>query len=296
MKAKLYHVCISSTELLFRVERDYVEGINRLVISGFLTNTSLLAYALMSNHLHIIIKSQNVAKFVHSFRTSYNSWFNFKYRRRGRLGAKNYHLTNLDFLSNILDAFSYVLKNGVHHNLVEYPSEYKFSSARYYFMKEFGINHLYSEIESMPMIRKHISYRGDIPTNIKMDISGMFIPESFLAINSVEDYYASVRCFAYHMNKPLAEEWAIINIEGWQKGILSPKIKNKVLHITDLEICTKIDTALMKRNMTYVELSIDERKKIVDLYIRDYGALDTQMERCLYYYTGNVCYPSGIGR
>lgn len=285
MKAKLYHVCISSSELMFRVEADYVEGINRLAISAFLTDTTILAYALMSNHIHIVIRSSTVSKFVQSFRTSYNKWFNYKYRRRGRLGNKKYYPLSLNYNTHIVDALSYVLKNGLHHNLVEYPSEYLFSSARYYFMKEFGIKHMYTEMNLESNIRKVISYRGALPSNIKMDTSGMFIPESFLAIDMVEEFYGSVRQFAYHMNKLMAEEWAVTSIEAWRKGILPAKIKNKVLHISDIEICTKLDLALEKRNLTYVELSQSQKQSISDAYIKQFAATPNQMKRCLNYTT-----------
>lgn len=274
----LYHVCISSSELIYRVEADYVEGINRFVISGLRTNTTVLAYALMSNHIHIIIKTREVAKFVESYRTGYNKWFNNKYGRRGRLGDKNYFAVKLEIHSHIIAALTYVLKNGVHHNLVKYPNEYQFSSSKYCFMKEFGIKHLYTELESQSMIRKFASYRVNIPANIKADSSGMFIPESFREIDIVEKYYDSVRQFAFQMNQLMPEEWAVTNIEAWRKGIIP---KKKILQISDMEICTILDPALAKQNVSYTELSLSMKQSISHMYIVTYGATASQMKRCM---------------
>jgi hypothetical protein len=139
---KLYHLCVSSSEVMFRVQEDYFQGINRACLAAYHHNTNLLAYAFMSNHFHIIAETKNPEIYIGSIRNGYTKWFNNKYARKGPLGYSGFHAVELDTLEHILDGITYVLRNGVHHNVVSYPSGYPFCSTRYYFMKDFGIRDL----------------------------------------------------------------------------------------------------------------------------------------------------------
>ena len=57
MKKKLYHLCVSSPEVMFRVPEDYYQGINRACLVAYHYDTGLLAYSFMSNHFHVIAET-----------------------------------------------------------------------------------------------------------------------------------------------------------------------------------------------------------------------------------------------
>jgi len=154
----LDHLCASAPEIMFRVPEDYIQGINRACLSAYSHDTHLLAYAFMSNHFHIVAETANPDVYMGSIRNGYTKWFNNKYGRQGPLGYLSFHSVELTTADHILDGITYVLRNGVHHNIAHYPSGYPYSSAKYYFMKDLGFQFKYSPVHTWKEQRKHLPW------------------------------------------------------------------------------------------------------------------------------------------
>ena len=86
---KVYHFCLSAGEcgVLCRTDEDYRYLVNCLGLAGYMTGSLLLAYCVMSNHVHCCVRTDDVAGFIKRWRYSYTRYFNEKYRRKGRLGG-----------------------------------------------------------------------------------------------------------------------------------------------------------------------------------------------------------------
>ena len=287
MKKKLYHLCVSSPEVMFRVPADYYHGINRACLAAYHYNTGLLAYAYMSNHFHLIVETDNPAGYIGSLRNGYNKWFNNKYSRKGPLGYAGFHAVELDTLEHILDGTTYVLRNGVHHNVVLYPSGYPFCSTRYYFMNDFGIKGLYTPLMSWTEQRRYLPWKVKLPAGYLLDKSGLLIQENILQTKMVEHYYGSPRKFSFYMNKLSGEEWAMLNIESWMGTITkellnNEKLTGKVNRISDVDVCLFIDEWLKdnKNGAPYTTLQKEERLRLA-LLLRQRGTGPGQIARCL---------------
>ncbi|HPX79612.1 MAG TPA: hypothetical protein PK603_04780 [Bacteroidales bacterium] len=287
MKKKLYHLCVSSSEVMFRVQEDYFQGINRACLAAYHHNTNLLAYAFMSNHFHIIAETKNPEIYIGSIRNGYTKWFNNKYARKGPLGYSGFHAVELDTLEHILDGITYVLRNGVHHNVVSYPSGYPFCSTRYYFMKDFGIRDLNIPIVSWKEERKFIPWKVKLPPGYLLNQDGLLIQENILQTHMVEHYYGTPRKFSYYMNKLSSEEWTVLHIESWMgtqtKELLdNEKITGKTNRISDVDVCLFIDNWLKKnkKGASYTTLLKEEKLKLT-LLLKHQRASPNQIARCL---------------
>lgn len=287
MKKKLYHLCVSAPEIMFRVPEDYIQGINRACLSAYRNNTELLAYAFMSNHFHIIAETNNPDVFIGSMRNGYTKWFNNKYARKGPLGYNGFHSVELTNLNHILDGTTYVLKNGVHHNVVTYPSGYPYCSAKYYFMKELGIHVEYTPLTTWKEQRKHVPWTTKLPPGYTLDKSGLFIQEYILQCDMVEHYYGSVGKFTFYMNKSSSNEWSTFTIESWMgekaKDLLtSEKAVRKIKRYNDIDVCQFIDDWLSKNKTgeTYVTLSYKDKMILAEL-LKLKRVSHTQIARCL---------------
>lgn len=287
MKKKLYHLCVSSPEVMFRVPEDYYQGINRACLAAYDHDTCLLAYSYMSNHFHVIAETANPYRYIGFIRNGYNKWFNHKYSRKGPLGYPGFHAVELDTLEHILDGTTYVLRNGVHHNVVSYPSGYPFCSTRFYFMKDFGNKGLYIPLTSWKEQRKFLPWKVKLPPGYILDKSGLLIQENILQTDMVEHFYGSPRKFAFYMNKLSGEEWAILNIESWMgaqaKDLLnSEKLLKNANRISDIDICEYIDACLLKNKngAPYTALSVTEKLRLASQF-RHRGAGIGQISRCL---------------
>ena len=94
-----YHLCTEGLgeTVMFRDNEDYVTGINYLAVCQIALNQiapnqitpnqitpkkiEIIAFCLMSNHLHIVAKGENaiLKKFIISFKRRYSMWLARKY-------------------------------------------------------------------------------------------------------------------------------------------------------------------------------------------------------------------------
>lgn len=310
MGKEFYHLCVGSeSEVMFRIFEDYVQGINKMALAALRISTIILAFSLMSNHFHIIVFSSEPSEFIRIFRNSYNKWFNNKYHRKGALGDRMNEPRKLTTAKEIIDALNYVLKNPMHHNIVEYSAEYPFSSARYYFMEKQGqqSNGNYHIVTSSGEKSKLCSKRMHLPTKYRIDDSGMIAPEDFLDISRVESLYGSVRQFVYNMNKALTEEWNYLEPSGgvsaggfssvgsstvgasaessvskYERIVSDNRARNRILRINDLKLCTELDTTIrIETGNTYTSLTNKQKMNYARYFWKKYGANKDQLARCL---------------
>ncbi len=90
----LHHVIIRGIEKrkIFRSDFDRKNFINRLTELIPETKTDCFAWALMSNHVHLLLRTGlvPVSVFMSRLLTGYAGWFNKKYRRHGQLFQNRY--------------------------------------------------------------------------------------------------------------------------------------------------------------------------------------------------------------
>lgn len=282
MEKELYlHISIKSDEVAFRVDEDFVQGINRLALITISKKGNLIAYCILSNHLHIIITSGDPQGFIKSFKCSYTKWFNNKYSRTGELFTPGDKIVKLESIEHILIAIDYVLRNPIHHNITEYPTNYPYSSAKFYFSKQMGFE---IQIDNKIDVKRLISKRN-IPytKSLTFSASGIIYPYNFLSIKRCESLYQSVRNFAFHLNRPLKEEnISFLGNETDEKCSLLYQLQNKVLRITDIEACNYIENYL-KNNLngkSFTQLTTIERNTLSEILLK-IGCIDAQIRRCL---------------
>ena len=100
------------------------------------TDAQLLAYAIMSTHVHLIVIAEHPAAYIQRIRSSYTQMFNRRYYRKGTFGEPSFFSLELKGRHHVAAAVSYVLRNPVHHELTSNPYDYEFSSIGLYFRKE----------------------------------------------------------------------------------------------------------------------------------------------------------------
>lgn len=89
----------------------------------------LLAFCLMPNHIHLIIKQKDkdsIKKFTQSLFTRYATYFNKRYQRTGSLFQGRYKATNAINKDYLLDLSRYIHKNPLKYtsNIIDAYSSY----------------------------------------------------------------------------------------------------------------------------------------------------------------------------
>ena len=295
---KTYHLCLSSeNEILFRCHEDFVRGINCLCLVARRMGYPLLAYAFMSNHVHLCVRTDSPEKFMRTFWFAYTRYFNSKYGRRGRLGEEKFFKLEIEGLYHLLTAIAYILRNPMHHGVTGTPLGYPYSSVRAIFRKDIG----WVDTPYLPRKHayRHIPERWSLPDDIEMDASGMILPQFAIDVADVEHQFSTARTFPYYMNRLSGENWEKeqmqdttscppISLENIESGVCYQDVRTMLKNehgrsnynaITDLQLCHEIDSVVMPRSV--YDLSIEEKLRLGKHMSRQYYATSAQIRRCL---------------
>lgn len=134
----IYHVVIkgSDHQILFEEKKDYIKYLHILDYYREECNFSIYAYCLMSNHVHLIIRINEVplSTIFRKINTSYAGWFNTKYNRTGFLQDGRFFSEPIENEDYLLSAIRYVHLNPTKAGLEESPGKkYRWSSYNDFF-------------------------------------------------------------------------------------------------------------------------------------------------------------------
>lgn len=288
--------------MLFRSDEDYRHGIACLCLAVYINNARLLAYCLMSNHIHICISTEDTAAFIKAFRYPYSRYFNRKYHRKGRLGERNFFIMEIDGLHHTLTAIAYILRNPLHHGICSTPFEYEYSSVRAGFRKQLGFS------QDVPLISRHRQHlylpdKKILPKGIRMDATGLILPETIIDIADLEHLFASARSYIYYMNRLTGEDWEKeqgkdnnghppVKLSDIEQGTTNDDIRTLLGNehgrasyktMTDINLCSILDTELIPAlGVASVYCMSEEQSLKTAQYIyHKYRLPKEQISRCL---------------
>ncbi|MDI6732685.1 MAG: transposase [Planctomycetota bacterium] len=94
---------------------------------------SILAYCLMTNHIHLLVKpheENSLAKMMQGVSQGYSKYINKRYKRTGRLWESRYYSCVVDEDSYLWQVARYIEKNPKRAGMVRQEEDYPYSSAR----------------------------------------------------------------------------------------------------------------------------------------------------------------------
>ncbi len=268
-----YHLCITAhSEVLLRSADDIRDITNLVALSAFRSGTQILTDAIMSNHMHFIILSENPGKFALSLRISITKHFNAKHLRSNRLFDRKVFICKLEGARHILMAINYVLKNPVHHGQTTTPFSYPCSTANYLFSTERGVRNMPADFER-PVHASELSFsylpkNAKLPDCIRMEPDGTACRSTFEEIKLVESFYFTSSSFVYNMNRRTSDEWIkeqeqdkvqlpAITLELIERGVNlnsigemmknESEIRKRREFRTDMEVCQIVDNEILGR-------------------------------------------------
>jgi len=125
---------------IFMVKEDYIVflAIVKEVMDEF--PFKLYSYCLMTNHLHLEIKTldDSISQIMKKINQTYAQYFNKTHDYVGHLFQDRYHSEIIETNEQLLLTSRYIHLNPVKANLVRNPEDYKWSSYRMYIGEEKG--------------------------------------------------------------------------------------------------------------------------------------------------------------
>lgn len=171
----MYHIVIKgiNSQLLFEETKDYLKYLEILEYHKTNCNFDLFAYCLMSNHVHLLIRT-NAASLETIFRkinTAYANWFNMKYNRSGPLQDGRYYSEPVNSLDYFLSALRYIHRNPLKANLEKsVGSKYPWSSYQAYIKQNDNLVDTELILAEFASIHDFIEFHSYDSENIFLDL------------------------------------------------------------------------------------------------------------------------------
>lgn len=121
-------------EPCFFAEEDYHCYLHWLQKSAADWGCAIHAYVLMTNHVHLLVTPANpdgIAKMMQSIGRRYVQYINRSYRRTGSLWEGRFKSSLVQAEEYLLTCMRYIELNSVRANMVNDPSQYRWSSYRH---------------------------------------------------------------------------------------------------------------------------------------------------------------------
>ncbi|MFH1536209.1 MAG: transposase [Patescibacteria group bacterium] len=116
---------------IFLDDNDYRFYLNRLAENIKKYNISLICYALMPNHIHLVVKQNTktpIYKLISSLHTSYSMYFNKKYKHTGHLFQDRFKQVLVETDEQLLHLSRYIHLNPLNSGFAKDPLKYFWSS------------------------------------------------------------------------------------------------------------------------------------------------------------------------
>ena len=283
---------------MFRDEEDFTRGINCMCLAAHKTQSTLLAYSFMSNHVHLGVRTEQPGLLMKSFRYPYNRYFNRKYKRCGLIGERDYFKVEIEGLYHLLAAIAYILRNPLHHGVAATPFGYRYSSISALFKEEMG-NFIAPDLLPRKSQYRFLPEGVTLPDGFKMDTSGLILPDSVIDVADLEHQFSTARTFLYYMNRLTNDAWKseqmqdktdtpLITLESIESGVRIQDIKTLLSNEhgrqnyyakTDIALCKEIDSRLSDE--TIYTLTDFQIRDLANQILREGRVPDEQLKRCL---------------
>lgn len=134
-ESEIYHVMLRGVnrDAVFLEDVDYERFLDALVRTKEASGCQVFAYCLMTNHVHLVLRSPDepIGNVVKRLGVRYVGWFNHKYGRVGHLFQDRFRSVPVDTDAYLVTLVRYVWNNPVEAGLAERPEDYRWSSRRF---------------------------------------------------------------------------------------------------------------------------------------------------------------------
>jgi len=155
-----YHITSRGNDRrkIFLSDTDFEKFLEYVVTAKEKYDFYLLAYVLMDNHYHLLIKTTkpNLSKIMHYINGSYTTYCNLKRGKSGHLFQGRYKSLVIDADSYYQELTRYMHLNPIRAKRVENPGDYKWSSYKAYVDRKREDQYINQE-----KVRKYLDMTGE---------------------------------------------------------------------------------------------------------------------------------------
>lgn len=168
--------------ILFKDDEDFRAGMNFVPISALESKAQVLAFILMSNHVHfVLVSSRDEADaFINCFKRNYSLYYRHKYSSSRFMSGIRVVISDIPVEGESLGrAIAYVHMNCVAANICSTPEVYPWGSGNCYFNPSPNSGKPLSELSGRSIIRI-LHSKAELPSSYRIHESGYILPDSYV--------------------------------------------------------------------------------------------------------------------
>lgn len=257
----IYHVFTEGLkhDTLFKSESDYIYAMNRLGLCSLRHNVSIIAFCLMDNHIHILLRGG-----YEQGRKLISSYVKLCAMRVPRCGVENVRpgvkrVADAEYMRKLI---TYIHRNPLMagHNYI--PSDYPWSSARLYFRNEKDLpghsgsaGNGWTKVESLPTrkVRNILSTRYDIPKYWWIDgDKGLLWPGSYTDFRFGESFFTSSRRYLLYLNQRNEMQIESENDMHDIPNLSDKELRHRIIEVSKLQYGEEDFQVLGYKEKTYL--------------------------------------------
>ena len=195
---------------IFLDRDDFVAGMNILAVVciSLNINISLLAFVLMSNHVHFVVRCSSVQKaekFIWLYKNLLSRYLRQRYGWTKYLHRLETSIQSIPSDDNLKRLIAYVLMNPVKAGINCVPTGYEWSSAQCYFSNtDFTLGTVPIKVFSSRQLRKILHSNKKAPDNWMLTPMGYIAPKCYVDYPAVEKHFMTSRSFEYFLSSSLS--------------------------------------------------------------------------------------------
>ena len=228
---KLYLITTDhmETKVWFREEADYVAGMNYVAVAVGSTRVMIVAFILMSNHVHFLIVGtyQDALRFICLFKQIYGTYYCKKYGVSRFFRGNAVDIREIPFLGETPEkAIAYVQMNSVAARICLEASGYRWGSGTCFFNDVHMPGRALGDM-SVRKQRRLLKSHTVLPKSWKVCEYGYVLPESYVSIDYVEQLYGTPSRMRYFLlNSSKARMSAERNLPAFQDTVVQAAAKD----------------------------------------------------------------------
>ena len=270
-----YHISTKPLQdgIIFQEEEERRIAMNWIGIIAKEVHIDILAFALMSNHFHFIIRGELVdgLEFYRRLKKRLSTFFS----RKGRSGVLDAVTVDSDTppitsLKQLRNEIAYVIRNPYVARPDVNPFAWPWCSGYLYY------NRLLEHMGTTPVDKltfrekRAITRSADVNLNFSLRVrNGMIAPESFVNYKLVEQLFPSARKFVWWVMKNVEAQHEVASRMGEQ-----PNLNDDELFLIAQKLCRD-----QYRYDSVKELPLQHRKELAVLLKNKWGASNGQVAR-----------------
>lgn len=223
--------------LLFKDFEDFIVGMNYLAVLSFKYGIIVLAFILMSNHVHLVAigRRDDIETFVTMWKSLYSKYLAAKYGVRDFLRRLEVDIRPVPEESEALErAVAYVQMNCVAANICTSPYEYPWGTGSTFFKVKEEKGMRLGDFSARARY-KLLHCKTDVPSDWKVCEEGYVLPSSYVDVDRVELLFRTPKRMNYFLQSSSKAKQRMETIED---GL--PAFRDQVISAALPDLCRSL--------------------------------------------------------